>query len=965
MTTTLRALIVEDAPDEAELIAGHLSQAGLTLDWRRVDTEANYLAALRTLPDLILADWRLPHFSGLRALELMRECGLDIPFVIVSGSIGEEAAVDAMRQGAYDYVLKDRPIRLGQAVEHALEDKRLRDERRRTETGLRESEERYRAVVQSAGDAIISVDSAGGVVGWNAGAERMFGYAEGEIRGQPLTRLLPAASVAGHLAGMDRLRTGGEMQILGRALEAEGSRKDGQAFPLELSLSEWRVADERYYTAIIRDITERKLAEQALCESEERFRSLFAAMTDVVIVYDADGRYINIAPTNPVNLFRRPEEMLGKTVHDVLPKETADYTVAKIREAILTGRVVTGEYALQVGGGEIWYASSASRLSESTVMWVAHDITARKHVEVALVRRVNEVEAMYQTSVQRVAQGDLRSLLQTIVESVARLTGGDRGALYLPTVDDTRIRMHISHRMGRDYTGTELALGEGAAGRAALERRPIMIEDYSAWEDASPRFAPSGIGRVLAIPMQIGKRLIGVLNVADSKTGPYGEDDIRLASLFADQAAMAIESARLVSETNRRAAYLEALTSTAAALRAAATPQAMYADVLGQVVDQLKAYGATLALVDPESGGTEAVLAVGAWQGTTGMRLSPGEGVVGIVTSSGRTFVSDDIRGDARLARPELLEDLPAIACVPLKVEDQIVGCVMVGRRQPLNAEEVRLLTGLAEISANAIYRIQVLDTLEARVRQRTQALEAANDRLQELDRLKTEFVSNITHELRTPITNVLLYLDLARRTSSEPKRGHYFDVLKSESVRLGTLIESVLTLSRLERGMVSMNLEPHPLDALLADVLVGHQARADAKGITLSHDPDASLPVAWVNRMQMHQVLSNLVGNAVAYTPPGGRVELGTARQEVGGKEFIGAVVRNSGTLIPAEDLSHLFERFYRGAVGRESGEPGTGLGLAISKEIVERHHGLIEVESSEQAGTTFSVWLPAAPET
>jgi GAF domain-containing protein len=226
-----------------------------------------------------------------------------------------------------------------------------------------------------------------------------------------------------------------------------------------------------------------------------------------------------------------------------------------------------------------------------------------------------------------------------------------------------------------------LELGEGISGRAAQERRAIVIEDYAAWEGRSPKFTDASVGRVLALPMLVGERLIGVLNVGDRATGPYGEDELRLVGLFADQAAMAIESARLVSETNRRAAYLEALTNTAAALRAAVLPQQMFADVLDQVVDQLKAYGATLALLDPESGETEAVLAVGAWQGTTGMRLSAGQGIVGMVTSSGQAFVSDDIRGDARLARPELLQDLPAIACVPLTVENQIVGCVMVGRR--------------------------------------------------------------------------------------------------------------------------------------------------------------------------------------------------------------------------------------------------------------------------------------------
>ena len=137
MTTPLRVLIVEDNPDDAELMVLRLVKEDFQPQWQRVQTEAEYLAALEPPPDLILADWRLPHFSGLRALQLLRQRGLDIPFVIVSGSIGEETAVDALRQGAHDYVLKDRPIRLGPAVRHALEEKRMRQERQRTEEALR------------------------------------------------------------------------------------------------------------------------------------------------------------------------------------------------------------------------------------------------------------------------------------------------------------------------------------------------------------------------------------------------------------------------------------------------------------------------------------------------------------------------------------------------------------------------------------------------------------------------------------------------------------------------------------------------------------------------------------------------------------------------------------------------------------------------------------------------------------
>jgi two-component system cell cycle sensor histidine kinase/response regulator CckA len=150
MTTPLRVLIVEDSPDDAELMALHLAEEGFQPDWRRVQTEPDYRAALEAPPDLILADWSLPQFSGLRALQLMREHGLDVPFVIVSGSIGEEAAVECMKQGAADYLLKDRLARLGQAVERALAEKSLRDERARLEEQVRR-QERLAAIGQLAG----------------------------------------------------------------------------------------------------------------------------------------------------------------------------------------------------------------------------------------------------------------------------------------------------------------------------------------------------------------------------------------------------------------------------------------------------------------------------------------------------------------------------------------------------------------------------------------------------------------------------------------------------------------------------------------------------------------------------------------------------------------------------------------------------------------------------------------------
>jgi len=136
MPESLNVLILEDRPDDADLIVYELRSAGYLPAWKRVETEDAYLASIQDGLDVILADFNLPQFNALQALRLLQEKGLDIPFIIVSGVISEETAVDCMKQGAADYLLKDRLTRLGKAVERALEQKSLREEQRRSQVAL-------------------------------------------------------------------------------------------------------------------------------------------------------------------------------------------------------------------------------------------------------------------------------------------------------------------------------------------------------------------------------------------------------------------------------------------------------------------------------------------------------------------------------------------------------------------------------------------------------------------------------------------------------------------------------------------------------------------------------------------------------------------------------------------------------------------------------------------------------------
>ncbi|MDH7487702.1 MAG: PAS domain-containing protein [Anaerolineae bacterium] len=308
MTTPLRVLIVEDNPDDAELMVLRLVEEGFRPQWQLVGTEAEYLAALEPPPDLILADWRLPHFSGLRALQLLRQRGLDIPFVIVSGSIGEEAAVDAMRQGAYDYVLKDRPARLGLAVRHALEEKRIRQERQQTEEALRAALETanqsrrvllgvledqkqaqealaaernlLRTLIDNLPDAIYVKDTAGRFLAANTAVTRLMGAAKpDELLGKTDFDFYPQNLAAQFLADEQTvIRTG--RPLINREEPLMDMATGGQGW---LSTTKVPLRDGQGQVVglvgIGRDITERR-------QLEERLNTIHALGQKLVLTRD-------------------------------------------------------------------------------------------------------------------------------------------------------------------------------------------------------------------------------------------------------------------------------------------------------------------------------------------------------------------------------------------------------------------------------------------------------------------------------------------------------------------------------------------------------------------------------------------------------------------------------------------------------------------------------------------------------
>jgi PAS domain S-box-containing protein len=233
---------------------------------------------------------------------------------------------------------------------------------------------------------------------------------------------------------------------------------------------------------------------------------------------------------------------------------------------------------------------------------------------------------------------------------------------------------------------------------------------------------------------------------------------------------------------------------------------------------------------------------------------------------------------------------------------------------------------------------------------------------LKEIERMKDSFVSNVSHELRTPITS--LRLNHGLMVMNPAKQDVYLGRLNREIDRLNFLIEDLLRLSRLDQGQVQLELIPLDLNSLAAQLVEDRTSLAASKDLTLEFSGNPEVPLVNADNGLMGQVLSVLLTNAMNYTPPGGEIVVQTQTQIQDERPWAGFSVRDTGPGIDPEEQTKIFDRFFRGKVGRESGAPGTGLGLSIASEIVKRHHGHIDIESTgvPGEGTTFKVWLPAA---
>ncbi len=276
MKKPLRVLAVEDSDDDAQLLRLELLRGGFEATLERVDSANGMTSALEKPWDVVISDHTMPGFGSLDALRLLKEKQPDVPFIVVSGTIGEDAAVNAMRAGASDYVMKGRLARLIPSINRELREAEARRAQRRTEEALKQAQAvlaYLAAIVESSDDAIIGKTLDGAILTWNSGAARMYGYSADEVKGQSISMLMPPNRPEELAPIYDRIRQGERIE----RYETVRVRKDGTAIDVSLSISPIKDESGRVIgiSAIERDITARKR------EENERLK-LIRELTDAL-----------------------------------------------------------------------------------------------------------------------------------------------------------------------------------------------------------------------------------------------------------------------------------------------------------------------------------------------------------------------------------------------------------------------------------------------------------------------------------------------------------------------------------------------------------------------------------------------------------------------------------------------------------------------------------------------------------
>jgi PAS domain S-box-containing protein len=568
-----------------------------------------------------------------------------------------------------------------------------------------------------------------------------------------------------------------------------------------------------------------------------------------------------------------------------------------------------------------WTALEEARFGErdaATASAIAHYVAPILHRTQLLDDTRRRLRERTESELATVRQTvDLRTELEPVVEESLEFTGAQHAFLFLHDKGTDRLRCVAASGSKRDRIASLSLRGDGTLGGWSVPLGGIYNWPAGGLSDRET-MSSVGLDRTLILPLRVGGNPVGMMGVAQPRKGrAFGKDAIRVMTHLSSQASMVVER----------------LQRHAAAPDSHDYRTAFHSSPLGV---GLIAVSGELELCNPA--------------------------LTTLLTRSDRTLLGRNLTeflvpSDGR----RILRALEEVAITEQRRQVDV-------RLQSTAGEYryVRVSLSLAEASEipggdTLVAIMEDITSLRILERERVEHLRQLREKhaqLEELDQLKSRFVSNVSHELRTPLAVIKLYATLTRKGRPE-KQMHYLQTIEQETHRLETMVENILDLTRMDRQSLRVSPELLAAEEVIAQVLQVYQETAQKRAIELRNHVRGELPPLWADKNHLIQMLTNLVDNALKYTPRGGQVWVAAREIEINSKQMLEIAVGDTGAGIEEDEQSKVFERFYRGS-NNTSSSTGTGLGLAIVQELMVHHGGKVTLNSRTGEGSVFTLQFP-----
>lgn len=727
-----------------------------------------------------------------------------------------------------------------------------------------------------------------------------------------------------------------------------------------------------------------------------------------VVITDPRGAIEYVNPKFTQVTGYTAEEVRGGNPRLLKSGEMAPERYRQLWATLAAGDEWRGEFHNRKKNGELfWEAASISPVRNpdgrvTHYVAVKEDITERKRIEETARIRTHQLEVIRAVTAEITRELDLHTLLTLITQRATELAGAASGGIYLWDEETQVLVPHAYHGSGHVRERFPRRPGEGLVGSVAQQRRGVIVNDYRSSPFAHKRtLETTEITAVLAEPLVYRERLLGVLAVHHERgERAFGEPDQDVLRLFAAQATIAIENARLFRQEHIGRAQLEAVRAVSGEI----IQELELASVLRLVAQRACALtGAAAADIDLWDNDRQLLVANTSFGHSTprpAIARRLGDGVMGTVAQTRQGLIINDYRSSP-IAHPVTRGHTTITASLvePLLYRGTLLGVIGVdhetpGRTfSPQDQDVLRLFAGQAAIAIeNARLHEQIKEhaaTLERQVQERTQDIEAALRLAGVASRAKTEFLTNMSHELRTPLNGILGFSDLMLRQSQTlppEKQERFLTNIHTSGRRLLELVTQLLDFTTAETGGLGLECRPLLPTAALGDVFAEVRILATKKGVALRVEIAPDLPQVHADPARFRQIVFNLLTNAVKFTPVGGSITVtartvrgqvedladqpaGTESREPAGEGASGAPqwlqlsVADTGIGIRPEDLPRLFQKFTQLESAYTKRHAGSGIGLALTKRLVELHGGRIWAESEgEGKGATFRALLPVS---